>query len=119
MKTVQFPTRLLTLLILIGLSTAFTAPAVRTSNGKKTINVKNTTKFDIDHVYLSPDEEDHWGDDILDDNEILHPGDDIDVEVDCGKWDVKLIAQDKSECQIEDITLCDADQWNIVADCPH
>ncbi len=39
------------------------------------------------------------------------------VEVDCGKWDVKLVAEADSECQVEDINLCKAAQWNIVADC--
>lgn len=112
------PLRILVLLTVVGLATAFTNPTVR-QDDKKTIKIKNTTKFTVDEIHISPDEEDHWGDDILDDDELLKPGETVEVEVDCGKWDVKLIAEDASACEIENITLCEADQWNIVADCPH
>ncbi|MBO0948549.1 hypothetical protein [Fibrella forsythiae] len=111
------PIRMLAVLAVIGLTTGFSAQGVRHAD-KKTIEIKNTTKFSIDEIYISPDEEDHWGNDILDDDEILTPGEMIEVEVDCGKWDVKLVAEDNSECQVEDVTLCKADRWNIVADCP-
>ncbi|MBO0931419.1 hypothetical protein [Fibrella aquatilis] len=111
----QYPL-LLTLAITLAVATGFTAKTVQQTD-KKTIHIKNTTNFTVDQIFISPDNEDHWGDDILDDDELLAPGESIDVEVDCGKWDVKLIAEDKSECKVEDITLCKADQWNIVADC--
>ena len=107
---------IITLAIALVVTTGFTVKTAR-QDDKKTIKIKNTTNFTVDEIHISPDEENHWGDDILDDDELLTPGESVDVEVDCGKWDVKLIAEDKSECQVEDITLCKADQWNIVADC--
>ncbi len=115
-KSLRPATLLLAITLLIG-STAATRYTTAQRTDKKTINIKNTTKFNVDQIFISPDEEDHWGADILDDDEILKPGDAVDVEVDCGKWDVKLIADDKSECKIEDVTLCESDHWNIVADC--
>lgn len=116
-KHVQRPALLLVALTALVCSTASTHPQLANRTDKKTITVKNTTKFGIDHIYISPDEEDHWGNDLLGDDEILKPGASIEVEVDCGKWDVKLIAEDETECQVEDITLCNADVWKVVADC--
>ncbi|MBC7572301.1 MAG: hypothetical protein H7319_21610 [Spirosoma sp.] len=116
-KLIQRPALLLIALTTLVCSTAsINLPATRQSN-KKTITIKNTTKFGIDNIYLSPDEEEHWGEDLLGENEILKPGATIEVEVDCGKWDVRLVAEDESDCQIEDVTLCNADTWNVVADC--
>ena len=116
-KHVQRPALLFIALTALFCSTAGINPRPAHRTDKKTITIKNTTKFGIDNIYISPDEEAHWGDDLLGDNEILKPGASIEVEVDCGKWDVKLIAEDESECQIEDITLCKADEWAVVADC--
>lgn len=83
----------------------------------KIIKIKNTTNFDIDEIYLSPTDETHWGEDILDPDEILTPNEVIEVEIDCGTWDVKLVAEDKSTCEIENVSICAAAQWNIVANC--
>lgn len=116
-KFTKHPIVLFVALTVLISSTAGIPPRKAHQTDKKTVTVKNSTKFNIDNVYMSPDEEDHWGNDILGDNEILKPGESIEVEVDCGKWDVKLVADDDSECQVEDITLCEADEWNIVADC--
>lgn len=83
----------------------------------KVIKVKNTTNFDIDEIYLSPVEEDHWGEDILDPDEVLEPGEIVEVEIDCGQWDVKLVAEDNSTCEVGAVNVCAAQQWNIVAKC--
>ena len=115
-KMLRPATLLVAIALLIG-STAATRYTASQHTDKKTIKIKNTTKFSVDEIFISPDEEDHWGDDIMDEDEVLKPGEVIDVEVDCGKWDVKLVADDESECKIEDVTLCEAEQWNIVADC--
>jgi len=115
-KVIRPATLLVAIALLTG-STAATRYSLTHRTDKKTINIKNTTKFTVDQIFISPDDEDHWGDDIMDDDEILKPGEAVDVEVDCGKWDVKLVADDDSECKIEDVTLCKSDQWNIVADC--
>ncbi|MBO0935458.1 hypothetical protein J2I47_02745 [Fibrella sp. HMF5335] len=111
----HYPLLLSLFVALVGI-TGFTPEAAQRSD-RKTIHIKNTTNFTVDQIFISPDDEDHWGDDILDDDELPKPGETVDVEVDCGKWDVKLVAEDASECKVEDITLCQASQWNIVANC--
>jgi hypothetical protein len=102
--------------LVVGTSaTIATTPAKKSS--VKIIKVKNTTNFSIDEIYISATDVEEWGDDILDPDEILMPGETVEVEVDCGTWDVKLVAEDGSDCAIMDITLCGSAQWNIVADC--
>lgn len=90
---------------------------VNANPARKTIKIKNTTNFDIDEIHISDPADHQWGADILDPNEVLTPGEVIEVEVDCGKWDVLLVAPDKSKCEIYGINLCGAAQWNITAQC--
>ncbi len=102
--------------LLIGTSATFVASSSKKAD-VQVITIKNTTNFSVDEIYLSPTDNEEWGDDILDPDEILVPGESIKVEVDCGTWDVKLIADDESECVVADIRLCGTAQWNIVANC--
>ncbi|HVK38392.1 MAG TPA: hypothetical protein VNA88_07675 [Candidatus Kapabacteria bacterium] len=97
---------------LIGLA-AFTGA----TKASKTITVVNKTTFNVDRIFLSPVEEKTWGDDILGDTEILEPGDQVDIEIDCGEWDVKLVAEDESTCELAAVDICSADTWEITADC--
>ena len=94
--------------------------AANTSNlsaKTKTITIVNKTSFNVDRVYLSHVSEDEWGDDILGDNDVLEPGDSLEVEIECGEWDVKLIAADESTCTVSGVDICAADTWEITADC--
>ena len=99
------------------IGTSAKMPSFNEKSTAKIIKIKNTTNFDIDEIYLSPVDDENWGDDILDPDEILAPGEEIEVEIDCGTWDVKLVAEDESTCEIEDVNICSAAQWNIVANC--
>jgi pyridoxal biosynthesis lyase PdxS len=98
----------------IGLA-AFTGVAYK--GDMKTITVVNKTDFNIDRVFLSPVEEKAWGDDILDESEILKPGDQVDIEIECGEWDVKLVAGDESTCELSAVNICAADIWEVTSDC--
>ena len=86
-------------------------------SSKKTIKIKNTTSFIIDEIYLADPDDHKWGSDIMDPNEVLEPGEIVEVTIDCGLWDVKLVAQDKSTCELSNISLCAATQWNITSNC--
>lgn len=97
---------------LVGLA-AFTGA----TKASKTITVVNKTTFNVDRIFLSPVEEKTWGDDILGESEILEPGDQVDIEIDCGEWDVKLVAEDESTCELSAVDICSADTWEITADC--
>jgi hypothetical protein len=83
----------------------------------KTITIVNKCKFAIHEIYLSSVDEDKWGDDLLDADEILEPGKSIDVEIECGSWDAKLVASDASTCEVRGVDICSADVWNVTADC--
>jgi hypothetical protein len=87
------------------------------AGGTKTITVVNKTSFTVDRIFLSPVEEKNWGDDILDEDEVLKPGDQVDIEIDCGEWDVKLVAVDGSTCELSAVNICSADIWEITSDC--
>jgi hypothetical protein len=84
---------------------------------KKTIKIKNTTTFNIDEIYIADPDDHKWGSDIMDPNEVLQPGEVIEIDIECGVWDVKLVAQDKSTCEIGGVNICAAAQWNITANC--
>ncbi len=101
--------------LLVGTSATIATSSLKKTS--KTITLKNTTTFDIDEIYLSPTDEAHWGEDILEPDEILKPGEEVDVEIDCATWDVKLVAQDKSTCEISDVKICASAKWNITANC--
>lgn len=112
--------KVLYLLVMCLLTVTFTASTLvgtKAKSAAKVIKVKNTTNFDVDEIYLSPVEADDWGDDILDPDEVLEPGEVVEIEIDCGKWDVKLVAEDESTCEIGNVNVCAAAQWNIVANC--
>jgi hypothetical protein len=83
----------------------------------KTITLVNKCKFSIHEVYLSAVDEKNWGADILDKDEILKPGESVEIEIDCGQWDAKLVAEDGSTCEVPDVDICSADTWEVTADC--
>ncbi|MDB5033346.1 MAG: hypothetical protein JWQ98_587 [Chlorobi bacterium] len=86
-------------------------------SANKTISLHNKCTFAIHQVFLSPVSEDKWGDDILDKDEVLKPGESVDIEIDCGQWDAKLVAEDGSTCVVHDVNICAADIWEVTADC--
>jgi len=92
-------------------TTAFTMPDT------KVITVSNKCSFSIDRIYISAVDEDSWGNDLLDETEVLAPNATVDIEVDCGNWDVKLVASDGSTCEMHNVHLCSADIWEVHADC--
>lgn len=80
------------------------------------LKITNKTASDIDEI--------HVGDsgDILDDDEILEPGESITLDFDCAglhadvEATIHLIFEDESEYSFDD-TICDGDfAWDIVDD---
>jgi hypothetical protein len=104
-------------MLAIGASCLIGLAAFTGTNGAKTITVVNKTTFNVDRIFLSPVEEKNWGDDILGETEILAPGDQVEIEIDCGEWDVKLVAEDASTCELSAVDICSADTWEITSDC--
>jgi hypothetical protein len=91
--------------------------AFKGNGSTKTITLVNKCKFEVHQIFLSPVSEDTWGDDILDKEEVLKPGESVDIEIDCGEWDAKLVASDGSVCVDRDVKICEADTWEITPEC--
>ncbi len=112
----NFP-RIIAIMAFCGLAVVSTASAQGDASGNKTITIINKTTFNVDRVFLSHVSEDEWGDDLLGDVDVLKPGDSLEVEIECGKWDAKLVAEDESTCTVREVDICGADTWEITADC--
>ena len=85
-------------------------------NAGEQLKITNKTGSDIDEI--------HVGDsgDILDEDEILEPGESVTLDFDCGglhadvEATIHLIFEDESEYSFDD-TVCDGDfAWDIVED---
>jgi len=101
-------------LVLCGGLITFTA--FKKANQFVELTITNKTDSDIDEI--------HVGDsgDIMDEDEILTPGETITLEFDCEglhadvEATIHLIFEDESEFSFED-TVCDGDfSWDIVND---
>lgn len=85
-------------------------------NSGEQLTITNKTETDIDEI--------HVGDsgDILDEDEILEPGESVTLDFDCAglhadvEATIHLIFEDESEYSFDD-TVCDGDfSWDIVED---
>lgn len=53
--------------------------------------LKNTSKYNINEVFVSAASLDNWGDDVLGEDQIFEPGDKFTITgVTAGKWDFRL-----------------------------
>jgi hypothetical protein len=73
--------------------------------------IKNDTEDTITELYVSPSDDDDWGEDLLGDEE-LEPGDSIDIAIDdeseeC-EYDIQAVFEDDSVEEDEEVDLCDA-----------
>ena len=81
---------------------------------KATIKVINQSKWEIHHLFLSSVKDNAWGPDQLGED-ILKKGDAITLkDIDCDKYDIKVVDEDGDECVVEDQSLCGDDSyWKI------
>ncbi len=80
------------------------------------IEVVNKSKTAIHHVYVSEPDKDTWGDDQLgdDDDDIVKPGESFTIEdLDAGRYDLKLVAADKTVCVIKNVRVGSDKVWTI------
>jgi hypothetical protein len=80
----------------------------------ETVTIKNASKFDIHHFFLSPQDQNHWGADQLGDH-VLAAGGTFELsEVPCDSYDVKLVDEDGDECVLQADDICGSDEtWSI------
>jgi len=79
-----------------------------------TISLKNTSRFDIYSIQLSPHDELNWGANLIGDDVLMH-GESAQLAVfDCKKYDLRMVDDERVECVLHDIDLCFEDkQWSI------
>ena len=81
---------------------------------KATVKVINQSKWEIHHLYLSPTDDEAWGEDQLGED-VLTKGDSLTLtQIPCDEYDVKVVDEDGDECIIEAADLCrDNSFWKI------
>lgn len=78
------------------------------------VKIVNASKWNIDKIFISHVSEKEWGSDLLGTNEVLKPGESVDITADCGSYDVKLIDQDGVECVEEGVDICSGSEtWTV------
>jgi hypothetical protein len=82
-----------------------------------TISLKNSSKYDIYEIQLSPFDQVAWGANLIEGDALLH-GETASLAVfDCKKYDLRMVDDEKVECVIQDIDLCFEDKaWTLTDD---
>ena len=81
---------------------------------KAKIKIINQSKWEIHHLYLSASDDRNWGPDQLG-KEVLGTGQSFTLtDIDCDKYDIKVVDEDGDECVVEKVSLCeDETEWKI------
>lgn len=78
------------------------------------ITIVNNSNREIRHVYLSPPDQNNWGDDQLGSSVIAAGGGSVTLNVACDASSIKLIAEDHQGCFLYKIVTCaQATTWTI------
>jgi hypothetical protein len=81
-------------------------------DANRTFTVYNESHYRIDHLYVSPSSSSRWGYDQLGEYDL--PTDyHVNVPVDPGWYDVKVVDQDGDSCVIKDVDFRNGDSWTI------
>jgi len=84
--------------------------------GGGTVPVKITNdlgSWDIRGIYISPSDNDSWGDNHLA-GEILYPGDDVTINVPAGTYDIKVVDEDGDSYTLWGVEIgADGYQWAV------
>ncbi|QBB70854.1 hypothetical protein ELE36_11080 [Pseudolysobacter antarcticus] len=80
------------------------------------LHVVNSSKSAIHHLYLTDSKDKEWGPDQLGDGpaNIVKPGGKFVLSnVKKGTLDVRVVAEDGTECEIDDVTFAENMEWKI------
>ena len=80
------------------------------------LDIVNKSKTAIHHLYLSSTTDREWGPDQLGDgdNDVVNPGETFTLtDIERGHFDVKLVAEDDTECEVEDANFNEGKEWVI------
>lgn len=84
-----------------------------TTETDSSLLVSNRSDFEIHELYVTPVGASTWGDNLLG-QDILLPGDKLDLGISCGTYDAMIIDETGAVCELDGVDLCfdDAD-WII------
>jgi hypothetical protein len=94
------------------------APATPAASSElSTLAIHNTSKWAVHHLYLSPANENEWGQDQLGKNTI-EPGASFTLkEIPCNTYDIKVVDDDGDECMIKGQKFCGHEvTWDLSDD---
>ena len=85
-------------------------------NQKLDFTLINKTGFTIDSVFVSPADDNEWGEDVMG-KDVLDNGESVEItfspkEKAC-TWDLKVVDSDKDEVEWTDINLCKASEITL------
>jgi len=77
----------------------------------------NKTGLTIDEVYLSPTNDDEWGEDVMG-KDVLNNGEKVEItfsssETECN-WDLKIVDEDKDDVEWTKLNLCTANEITLM-----
>jgi len=86
------------------------------SKKKATVTIVNKADWAIHHLYLSPVDDEEWGEDQLGEH-VVEKGESFQLSgIPCDTYDVKLVEEDGDECVVEEVDICGKnDTWQITS----
>ena len=79
------------------------------SAGDQDFSLVNRTGLTVVELYVSPANDDHWGEDVLG-RDVLKNGETVDIKFsrseDTCNWDIKIVDDDEDDVVWEDFNLC-------------
>ena len=80
------------------------------------LKVVNKSKTAVHHLYLSDAGDKKWGEDQLGEgkNDTIEAGDSFTLTgIEAGDYDVKLVTEDDTECEVDDVDFKSSKEWTI------
>jgi hypothetical protein len=112
------PARLLAALCVAALMSAAPSGA-SVAPTEASIKIVNNSEREIINLYLSREDSDDFGPDLLPDSTIKPGGSFTITDVTCDQPKIKVTAEDKDSCFLSSVVACgDAVTWTITKDTP-
>jgi hypothetical protein len=77
----------------------------------ETFRISNESSYRIDHVYMTSSGYNRWGGDVL--YGYLHPDHQLDLQVEAGRYDVKVVDSDGDSCVIAGVDVYEGEVWHL------
>lgn len=80
------------------------------------LDVVNNSRTAIHHLFLSSNDDGEWGPDQLGDGsgDVVGPGETFTLtDIGGGRYDVKIVAEDNTECEVENARFNEGKEWVI------